>query len=219
LPDGLDRNNEGVIVKIICSILTLCFLGLSSEAQTQKFVERVVGWHNSGSDYFVALRVRSDAFSGIIVAPVYAISSFLKSQNGLERPEAGRFIVELVEKDAELEMKGTVVDDTGHFLKGRDLTVRAFRIVEPSQEFQTISSEGCEKIIDHYFAPAVDWAGLKKRSGCRDGIWLNGDNLFMRPRYDWKEQSNVILALFKLDIPVHVDDISGSINIAYTMLK
>jgi hypothetical protein len=206
-------------MKIIYTILILCFVGLTCEAQTQKFIEQVVGWNNSGNDYFIVLRVRSDSFSGTVVAPVYAVSSFLKSQNGFERPEAGKFVLELVETNAELDMKGAVADDTGHFLKGKDLVKRAFRIVEPSQEFQTISSQGCEKIVDHYFAPTVDWADVKGRGSCRDRIWLNGDNLFMRPKYDLTEQSNVILALFKLDIPVHVDDISGSISIAYTMLK
>jgi hypothetical protein len=205
-------------MKKLLMCLFLLLLTCSTYGQSAKFLEQVLGYRDGRSQFFIPIRIRSESASGDVVAESYALMDYLNATRGIDAAAYKSFILNLQKGKTELEMKDVTVDDRG-FLIGKGIKTRTFRLLETNPAFEIILGQGCEDLINHYFGPPLDWTNDKGKSTCREIIGRNGKDLFMRPRYDLSEENNVILALFKLDIPVDVDDMSGSLKIAYSLLK
>ncbi len=198
---------------ILLLVLASC---VSVFGQTKTFYDNVLG--SSCWGCFVALNVESDFFSGRVVIENAELFNYLKNTENLDEKKYKSFISELIENKRALKMTGTRKDDSGFFLVGNKVKSHTFRIIIASKDFETIAAKGCDALLDNYFS-ILSKNKPQEKSGCRERIKRNGDDLFMYPKFDMTEENNVIAKLFELEIPVNLDDISGSLKIAHSRIN
>lgn len=184
--------------------------------QTKTFYENILG--SSCWDCFIALNIKSESFSGRVVVENAELFNYLKDTENLNEKKYKTFISELIKNNRALKMTGIKKDDSGNFLIGNKIQNRTFRVIIASKNFETIAAKGCDDLLDHYFSILLK-NKLQEKSDCRERIKLNGDDLLMYPKFDLIEQNNVIAKLFELEIPVNLDDISGSLKIAHSRIN
>jgi hypothetical protein len=205
--------------KILLLYSLASVLGCSAYGQTADFCERVISYRDGRSDYFIPINIKSESFSAKVVVESYALFDYLKATRGLDTKTYKSFMLNLLKEKQELEMKDVAIDDRDFFLSGKNVKEGSFRIVETSQAFEVVFAQGCEELIRYYFSPPLGESNEKGKSSCKENIRLNAKDLFIRPKYDFAEQNNVIVRLFEMDIPIYRDDISGSLTIAYSTLR
>lgn len=206
-------------MKRMLLFLFVAVLSCPTYSQTIEFCERVIGYRDGRSDYFIPINVKSETFSGRVVVESYNLFDYLKATKGFDAKAYKSFMLNFLKEKQELVMKDATIDDRGFFLSGKNVKESSFRIVESSQVFEIVFAQGCEQLIRYYFSPSLPEANEKGKSSCKERVRLNGQDLFIRPKYDFAEQNNVIVRLFEMDIPIHRDDISGSFKIAYSTLR
>ena len=202
-------------------VLLLAFvlvLSCSTYGQTTEFLERVISYRDGRSNFFIPINVKSESFSGKVVVESYVLADYLKETRGFDAKTYRSFMLSLLKERQALEMKNVVIDHKRCFLSGKNVKEGSFRIVETSQAFEAVFVQGCDQVIRYYFSPSLPQLSENRKSSCKDIVKQNGADLFIRPRYDFDEQNNVIVRLFEIDIPVYRDDISGSLEIAYSIL-
>ena len=202
---------------ILCGLI--CLFCSSIFGQTKEFYEKAIGTIQCRDCYFISLDIESKSYSGKIVVDNYALFSYLESVKGLDKQAYKSFMVNLFQDNQPLPMENVNIDETGSFLVGKKFEPYTFRIVETSQTFDAISAQGCTEILKHYFSPEIVEHKTDKTSDCKKLIKLNKKDLFLRPKFDLIEQNNIISKLFEMEIPISLDDISGSLMIAYHRLK
>lgn len=193
----------------------LFVFGLVSSAygQTDEFCDRVISLRDGRSNYFIPINVRSESFSGKVVVESYRLFDYLTATRGFDAKTYKSFMLKFLDENKELEMKGVTIDENRLFLSGENIKKYSFRVVESYQPFEVIYAQGCEELLQYYFAPSLGDSSEKGKSDCKQRIKLNGQDLFMRPKFNLAEQNNVIAKLFEMDIPISLDDISGSLRI------
>lgn len=201
--------------KTIILLLVLAS-SVSVFGQTKTFYDNILG--SSCWSCFVALNIESESFSGRVVVENAELFNYLKDTENLDEKKYKTFVSELIKNNLALKITGIKNDDRGVFLIGNGIKNRTFRVTTASKDFETIVAKGCDDLLDHYFS-ILSKNKLQEKSGCRERIKRNGDDLFMHPKFDLIEQNNVIAKLFELEIPVNLDDISGSLKIGHSRIK
>lgn len=205
------RTCVAVLIILTCSAAVF--------AQTPEFCDRVLSLRDGRSNYFIPINVRSDLFTGKVVVESFRLNDYLKETKGFDGAAYKTYVMELLERKRELEIKDAAIDRSGFYLSGPALKKYTFRVVVASNEFDIVSAQGCKVLLKHYFSPDLIESTEMGKAGCRESIISSKVDLFMRPKYDLAEQNNVIAALFDMDIPISLDDISQSLRIGYLTLK
>ncbi len=187
--------------------------------QNSEFYEKAISRLKCRNCYFIPINIESKAYSGKVVVNNYFLFSYLKSVKGFDEKAYKSFMVKLFQGNQPLKMIAVTIDESGSFLVGKDLEKHSFRIVKTSQQFETISSQGCKQIIKYYFSPTVIESETNRKSSCQEMLKFNAKDVFIKPKFDLKEQNNVISKLFEMEIPIYLDDISGSLKIGYHTLN
>ncbi len=162
----------------------LFLLTYSSFGQTLEFYEKAIGHLKCRSCYYIPLTVESRAYSGKVVVDNYSLFSYLKSAKGFDEQTYQAFMLKLFQENRSLPIGGTEIDESGLFLIGDGLVDHSFRIVKPSQAFETISAQGCKKIIQLYFSPELPESETNKDLSCIGMIKHSKEDLLIRPRID-----------------------------------
>lgn len=136
----------------------------------------------------------------------------------MNEKEYKEFMLKFLQENQKLVINAVTVDEDRIYLVGNNLKKYSFRIVEPSQSFETISTQSCKQFIQYYFAPSPLTLKNEEKSSRKEIIKQNAKDLLIKPEFNQTEESNVISKLFDLGIPVHTDDISGSLRIGYLAL-
>ncbi|MBS1795854.1 MAG: hypothetical protein JSS81_18515 [Acidobacteria bacterium] len=205
--------NKVIIIGVIFIFsITVC-------GQTAKFYEQAIEHLKCRNCYFIPVEVESKSYTGKILVENYQLFSYLKSTKGFDEQAYKSFIIKLFQDKQPLMMDQVNIDETGYFLAGKGIKEFKFRIVQTSQAFETVSVQGCKKIIQYYFSPELVESETNKTIDCRESIKQNAKDLLLKPKFDLNEENNVIVKLFEFDIPIYIDDISGSPIIGYWTLK
>jgi hypothetical protein len=202
--------------KILIFSLIL-ILNFTAFGQTKTFYDSVLGSECWGC--FVRLNIESKSFSGPVVVENIELFHYLKATQNYNEQKYKDAIAALLMNKQKLKMPAINIDDTGLFLEGKGIKKHFFRVVGKSKDFESIAGKGCDTLLDHYFGYAEEKGKPYEQTGCRERIKHNETDLFIRPKFDYIEQANVIAKLFEFEIPVNLDDISGSLKIAYSRIK
>ena len=204
--------------KILLTLLISVFCG-SASGQSPDFFDRVIVDAYGPTNYFIPVQIRSESYSGNVVIQSGDLFEYLKATRGFNARAYKSFMLKLLKEKQPIAIKGVKTDKSGFFLTGKPVKERTFRVIKPSQAFETVASQGCQRLIHHYFWPDVSESNTANEATCIENIKYNRQDLLIRPRYDLAEQNNVIARLFEMEIPISLDDISGSLKIAHMTLR
>ena len=203
--------------KLIMFWLVL-ILSSSIYGQTAKFYEKILSDTKCRYCYFVSLNIQSEFYSGKIVVENGDLFDYFKLTKNFDEKEYKEFMLKLLQENQKLVINGITVDDDRIYLIGKNLKKSSFRIVETSQPFENVSARSCKEFIQYYFAPSLLASKEDEKNNCKEIIKQNAKDLLIKPKFDRAEENNVISKLFDLGIPVHTDDVSGSLRIGYLAL-
>lgn len=185
--------------------------------QTKEFVSRAVVDGYGPTYYFIPIHVKSDEFRGTLVVESRELFEYLQHTKGVNADSFKSLMSKALMGGTPLDMKNVSVDKSGLFLEGPNIKERTFRVVKRSPEFESVAAQGCVQLLRYYFSPEI--SDSKETKECKDKIRAHEQDLFIRPRFGLTEQNNVIVMLFKIDIPVTLDDISGSLKIGFRSVR
>ena len=198
-------------------LLIACLFWLPVSGQTKEMFDQVLTRLDCENCFYIPLRVESVKFAGQVIVENDDLRRYLIDSRIVNKGNYKDFMLTLLSENGVLRIGEVELDEEKLFLRGKNIRNFTFRVVERSNNFDHIASQGCAFLIDSYFAPRVLWDN--ENDDCRKQIKTNAADLFVNPTTPISEQNNLILALFKLNIPIYKDDLSGSLKVGHLTLK
>jgi hypothetical protein len=206
-------------MKCLSLILFLSVVTGNGYAQTSGFYERVLGHLDCRYCYFLVVNINSPGFDGKVVVENDALFAYLTTAGGVAKSDYKNVMLDYLRENRALTIKDAKPNGDKAYLIGKGIDKYQFRILEPSQIFEDNSSKGCVSLVRHYFSPSLGDQFDNQEKNCKKVIKTNGKDLFFRPSAGMSEENNVIAKLFELEIPTHIDDISGSLIISHFTVR
>lgn len=202
-------------------IFSICMILLSfgtSFSQNDRFYSKILD-DTSRNSYFVVIELNSPTFSGRVAVPNQVLFSYLNKAEPLSVQDYKNVLGKAFrDKQAVMIKEEIAIDSSGSFLKGKELPHRAFRVINEIESFSPNLSD-CSRFLDEYFAPNLPTRDRSKSKACGHLIREAGVDLLLKPKISVVKQNTIIALLFENAIPIHIDDISGSLRIGFASIQ